>query len=62
MTDDDGIFVYNAAQLISCRIKIMCSALDVVNRQPGKAGVQVAVRSKGQRCKEVVFMSQPTES
>lgn len=47
MTDDNGVFVYNAAQLISCCVQIMCSALDILYRQSGKAGVQVAVQSKG---------------
>jgi hypothetical protein len=46
MTDDDGVFVYDAAQLIPCRVEIMCSALDIFNRQTGKAGVQVADQGK----------------
>lgn len=43
MTDDDGVFVYNVAQLVSCRFEIMLGPLDILQGQSGEACIEVAI-------------------
>lgn len=43
MTDHDGVFVYNAAKLVSGCIEIVFGPLDILDRQAREACVEIAV-------------------